>query len=172
MGLSNSKKDSMLRKTIYDFIVNDIDEKPIKLSNYQGKVLIIVNVACSCPLTRRNYNQLNQLYSKYNEKGLEILAFPCNQFYNQEAGSNEEIKDYVKNDLKAKFNLFSKINVNGKNACDLYIYLRFKSSLAGKNIDMNFGKFLIDRQGNVINYYKSNQDPLSFENDILSLLNQ
>lgn len=171
MGSSNSRAAELITRSFYDFTVKDIDHKPVECSIYKDKVVLIVNVACSCALTSRNYVQLNQLYAKYNQKGLEILAFPCNQFYNQESGSNEEIKDYVRNDLKAKFPIFNKIMVNGKHADDLFVYLRYKY-IKGKRVGWNFGKFLINRKGKIVNYYNPKQDPLSFESEIISLIDE
>ncbi|KAJ6733869.1 GLUTATHIONE PEROXIDASE, partial [Salix koriyanagi] len=103
-------------KSIYDFTVKDIGGNDMSLSEYSGKVLLIVNVASKCGLTHSNYKELNVLYEKYKNQGFEILAFPCNQFAGQEPGSNEEIKDTVCTIFKAEFPIFDKIDVNGKNA--------------------------------------------------------
>ncbi|CAG9332872.1 unnamed protein product [Blepharisma stoltei] len=168
MGCTSS--EPVQQSSIYEFTMNDIDGNPVSLAQYRGKVMIIVNVACGCGLTTKNYAQLNDLYSRYAEKALCILGFPCNQFFWQESGSHEEIKDHVRNFLNAKFDLFSKVEVNGKKACEMYKFLRQKSKLKGKRIGWNFGKFLIDKEGNIVNYYGPRTNPLSFEQDIVALL--
>jgi len=116
------------------------------------------------------YDQLQQVYAKYNDKGLEILAFPCNQFGKQEPGTNEDIKKFAAS-KGATFKIFDKIDVNGKNAHPLYLYLRkeLKGTL-GSLIKWNFTKFLCNRDGKPIKRYSPPSKPLSFEPDILELL--
>uniref|UniRef100_A0A7C9D0W3 Glutathione peroxidase n=1 Tax=Opuntia streptacantha TaxID=393608 RepID=A0A7C9D0W3_OPUST len=168
---SSQQSTQELPNSIYDFTVKDIDGNDVSLGDYKGKVLLIVNVASNCGLTNSNYKELNILYEKYKNQGLEILAFPCNQFGWQEPGNNEEIKENVCSTFKAEFPLFQKIQVNGPNAAPLYKFL--KSKKAGVLVDeikWNFAKFLIDRQGNVIERYAPTTSPLQIESAIQNLL--
>ncbi|KAF3962028.1 hypothetical protein CMV_013418 [Castanea mollissima] len=107
-------------KSIYDFTVKDIRGNDVSLSEYNGKVLLIVNVASKCGLTQTNYKELNVLYEKYKNQGFEILAFPCNQFLGQEPGNNEAIQEVACTMFKAEFPIFDKVEVNGKNAAPIY----------------------------------------------------
>lgn len=160
-----------LPKSIYDFTVKDIHGKDASLSDYKGKVLLIVNVASKCGLTDSNYKELNTLYEKYKTQGFEILAFPCNQFGWQEPGSNEEIKEVVCSTFKAEFPLFQKIQVNGNNAAPLYKFLKSqKGGVLVDEIKWNFAKFLVDRQGNVVERYAPTMSPLQIESEIQNLL--
>ncbi|KAJ8563399.1 hypothetical protein K7X08_031851 [Anisodus acutangulus] len=111
-------------KSLYDFTVKDILGSEVPLSNYRGKVLLIVNVASKCGLTDSNYKELNVLYEKYKDQGFEILAFPCNQFLWQEPGTNEEILQTVCTRFKAEFPVFEKVDVNGDKAAPLYKFLK------------------------------------------------
>mmetsp|Transcript_6295 Transcript_6295/g.6185 ORF Transcript_6295/g.6185 Transcript_6295/m.6185 type:complete len:112 (+) Transcript_6295:182-517(+) len=110
-----------------------------------------------------------ELDNNYRERGLSILAFPCNQFFGQEPGTHEEIKSFVRG-IGAKFDIFAKIKVNGKEACDLYKFLRLSCRLRGSKIGWNFGKFLVDRQGNVFQYYGPRTEPRKIVQDIEKLL--
>ncbi|CAI8619418.1 unnamed protein product [Vicia faba] len=158
-------------QSIYDFTVKDAKGKDVNLGDYKGKVLIIVNVASQCGLTNSNYTELSQLYEKYKQKGLEILAFPCNQFGAQEPGSVEEIQDFVCTRFKAEFPVFDKVDVNGANAAPIYKYLKSsKGGLFGDGIKWNFSKFLVDKNGNVVERYAPTTSPLSIEKDLLKLL--
>ncbi|KAL2921044.1 putative phospholipid hydroperoxide glutathione peroxidase [Bienertia sinuspersici] len=122
-------------------------------------------------LTKSNYKELNTLYAKYKNQGLEILAFPCNQFGWQEPGSNEEINEAVCSTYKAEFPLFHKVEVNGKNAAPLYKFLKSKKSgMIVDEIKWNFAKFLVDRQGNVVERYAPVTSPLQIESEIQNLL--
>ncbi|CAL4981287.1 unnamed protein product [Urochloa decumbens] len=160
-----------LPASIYDIAVKDIRGNDIKLSEYAGKVLLIVNVASQCGLTNSNYKELNVLYDKYRQKGLEILAFPCNQFASQEPGSNEDIQETVCTRFKAEFPIFDKINVNGKDAAPLFKYLKSqKGGFLGDGIKWNFTKFLVDKDGKVVGRYAPTTSPLKIENDIQKLL--
>ncbi|CAL4981288.1 unnamed protein product [Urochloa decumbens] len=151
--------------------IKDIRGNDIKLSEYAGKVLLIVNVASQCGLTNSNYKELNVLYDKYRQKGLEILAFPCNQFASQEPGSNEDIQETVCTRFKAEFPIFDKINVNGKDAAPLFKYLKSqKGGFLGDGIKWNFTKFLVDKDGKVVGRYAPTTSPLKIENDIQKLL--
>lgn len=134
-------------KSVYDFTVKDIKGNDVPLQNYEGKVLLIVNVASKCGLTANNYKELVSLDEKYNSEGLRILAFPCNQFARQEPGTPDEICSFAEK-RSAKFDFFEKINVNGENAHPLWKYLKDKKTgLLGSAIKWNFTKFLINKEG-------------------------
>ena len=152
---------------IYDFKVNDIHGKPVRLDAYKGKVLLVVNTASQCGFTPQ-YKGLEKLYQKYHEKGLEILGFPCNQFGAQEPGSEEEIESFCEVNYGVTFPLFAKIDVNGKGAAPLYQHLKkAKPGLLGSEaIKWNFTKFLVDRQGNVVERYAPNVEPESLAGDV------
>ncbi|KAI6707211.1 hypothetical protein NL676_010173 [Syzygium grande] len=157
--------------SIYDFTVKDARGNDVDLSTYKGKVLLIVNVASQCGLTNSNYTELSQVYEKYKNQGLEILAFPCNQFGAQEPGTNEEIVQFACTRFKAEYPIFDKVDVNGDNAAPLYKFLKSsKGGLFGDNIKWNFSKFLIDKEGNVVDRYAPTTSPLSIEKDIKKLL--
>lgn len=155
--------------SIYDIGVRAVDGTTVMMSEFRGKVLLIVNVASEWGLTKKNYQQLVQIEKEHDFKGLEILGFPCNQFLGQEPGSDEQIQAFAKG-YGARFKIFSKVNVNGKKACDLYKFLRLNSPLDGGKIGWNFGKFLVDREGKVVNYFGPRTDPLEIVPHILKLL--
>ncbi|MCL7035266.1 hypothetical protein MKW94_009753 [Papaver nudicaule] len=158
-------------KTIYDFTVKNIDGTDVSMKDYAGKVLLIVNVASKCGLTEANYKELNHLYAKYKTQGLEILAFPCNQFAGQEPGTDAEIKEFVCTKFKAEFPLFDKIEVNGKDAAPLYQFLKAqKGGLFGNGIKWNFTKFLVNKEGKVVDRYAPTTSPIKLEKDIQNLL--
>jgi glutathione peroxidase len=158
--------------TIYDFIVEDASGKSNSLSDYKGKVILIVNVASKCGFTPQ-YEGLQTLYTQWHEKGFEILGFPCNQFANQENGTNEEIQQFCKMNYGVTFPVFAKINVNGKDAHPLYKYLRSKTGTRiGSVIKWNFTKFLIDQQGEVIRRFEPNITPDKISPSIEKLLSQ
>ncbi|OMO84917.1 hypothetical protein CCACVL1_10559 [Corchorus capsularis] len=189
-------------KSIYDFTVKDIRGNDVSLSEYSGKVLLIVNVASKCGLTQSNYKELNVLYEKYKNQGFEILAFPCNQFAGQEPGTNEQIQEVVCTAFKAEFPIFDKvvhyccyelllfslysvihfffffffsfkrrlgclgssIEVNGKNAAPLYKFLKSeKGGYFGDAIKWNFTKFLVNKEGKVVERYAPTTSPLKIE---------
>jgi glutathione peroxidase len=134
-----------------NFTVKSLDGKEVDLSKYQGKVLMVVNVASKCGLTPQ-YNELQALHKKYAEQGLAILGFPCNQFGKQEPGSATEIRDFCTKNYGVSFDMFEKIDVNGDDANSFYKHLTsldLKPAGSGK-ISWNFEKFLIDREGNVV----------------------
>ncbi|XP_050150534.1 probable phospholipid hydroperoxide glutathione peroxidase [Malus sylvestris] len=147
--------------TIYEYTVKDVKGKDVNLSMYRGKVLVIVNVASQCGLTDENYTEFNQLYQKYKDKGLEILAFPCNQFAAQEPGSNEQIQEFACTRFKTAFPIFNKIEVNGFNTAPLYKFLKLgKWGFFDDDIQWNFAKFLVDKQGKpvvIIGYWKPHE---------------
>lgn len=157
-------------KVVYDFTVNDINGKPISLKKYQGFVLIIVNVASQCGLTDTNYKELNELQDKYYNKGLRILAFPCNQFNGQEPGSSADILKFTK-ERKVKFDLFEKVNVNGDSTAPLWKFLKqLQGGTFGDSIKWNFSKFIIDRHGTPVRRFGPNVSPKEMETDILLYL--
>lgn len=158
-------------KTIYDFTVKDIDGKDVPLSTFKGKVLLIVNVASRCGLTTSNYTELSSVYEKYKNQGLEILAFPCNQFGAQEPGSNPEIKQFACTRFKAEFPIFDKVDVNGPNTAPVYQFLKSSAGgFLGDLVKWNFEKFLVDKNGKVVERYPPTTSPLQIEKDIQKLL--
>ncbi|PQM34596.1 putative phospholipid hydroperoxide glutathione peroxidase [Prunus yedoensis var. nudiflora] len=169
--LGKSKRHIGEPKKIYDFTVKDAKGNDVDLSVYKGKVLLIINVASKCGLTNSNYTELNQLYQQYKDQGLEVVAFPCNQFGDEEPGSNEEIEEFVCTRFKSEFPIFDKIEVNGDNAAPLYKFLKLgKWGFFGDDIQWNFTKFLVDRDGKVSDRYYPTTSPLSLERDIKKLL--
>lgn len=146
-------------KSIYDFKANLINGNEKALSDYKGKVLLIVNTASACGFTPQ-YASLQSLYEKYQSQGFEILAFPSNDFGKQEPGSNQEIQKFCDLRFKVKFPLFEKIDVKGKSIHPLYQYLTQESPKKGF-IKWNFSKFLIDKNGNVVDRFAPTTDPMS-----------
>ncbi|XP_022760041.1 probable phospholipid hydroperoxide glutathione peroxidase [Durio zibethinus] len=157
--------------SIHDFTVKDAKGNDVDLSTYKGKVLLIVNVASQCGLTNSNYTELSKLYEKYKNQGFEILAFPCNQFGGQEPGTNEQILEFACTRFKAEYPIFDKVDVNGSNVAPIYKFLKSsKGGILGDNIKWNFTKFLVDKEGNVVDRYAPTTSPLSIEKDIKKLL--
>lgn len=143
-----------------NFMMKDIDDKPAHLGRYEGKVVIMVNVASKCGNTPQ-YETLQKLYEKYKEKGLVILGFPANEFGKQEPGTNAEIKEFCTSTYKVAFPMFSKIVVKGEGIHPLYKFLTDKKTdekYAG-DIEWNFAKFLINRKGEVAGRFKHNTKP-------------
>ena len=162
-----SKMDFM---NIYDFKVRNAKGVEVPMTEYQGKVLLIVNTATGCGFTPQ-YEGLQNLYDKYKDKGLEILDFPCNQFGHQAPGTEEEIQEFCTLKYKTTFPLFAKIDVNGKNAAPLFTFLKNqKGGFLGDDIKWNFTKFLVSRDGKVVERYAPVTKPEKIENDILKLL--
>lgn len=159
---SNESKANQMEKNIKQITVKDIDGKSVNLSDYKGKVLLIVNVASYCGFTKQ-YTGLEQIYKQYKDKGFEILAFPCNQFGQQEPGTNEEIKNFCSSKFDVTFKLFDKIDVNGKDKSPLYEVLTNNEVTGKADIKWNFEKFLIDKVGNVVSRYSSKVEPASEE---------
>lgn len=158
--------------SIYDFSVKDTKGSDVSLEQYKGKVLLIVNTATACGFTPQ-YKELQDLYLKYKDKGFEILDFPCNQFGKQAPGSNEEIASFCEIKYKTTFRTFAKIDVNGKNADPLYVYLKQQEKgFLGEAIKWNFTKFLIDKEGNVVDRYAPITRPSKIEDQIAELLNK
>ncbi|XP_047981570.1 probable phospholipid hydroperoxide glutathione peroxidase [Salvia hispanica] len=158
-------------KTIHDFTVKDIDGKDVALSKFKGSILLIVNVASQCGLTSSNYTELSQIYEKYKSQGLEILAFPCNQFGGQEPGSNRDIKNFACTRYKAEFPIFDKVDVNGPNTAPVYQFLKSNAGgFLGDLVKWNFEKFLVNKDGKVVERYPPTTSPLQIEKDIKKLL--
>lgn len=161
----------MKEESIYSFEVDNIKGQKVSLDRYKGKVLLIVNTASQCGLTPQ-YKGLQELYSHYKSQGFEILAFPCNQFGEQEPGDASEISSFCQTNYQTTFPLFSKIDVNGENAHELYQYL--KKSLPGllgiESIKWNFTKFLIDRSGQPVKRFAPTTTPESISHEIDILL--
>lgn len=146
--------------SVYDFEADLLNGKPKKLSEYQGKALLVVNVASKCGLTPQ-YAGLESLYREYKDKGFEVLGFPCDQFANQEFDSSEEIEQFCSMNYGVSFPMFSKIDVNGSNTHPLFAYLKSqqKGALGSQSIKWNFTKFLVDQEGNVIKRYAPTEAP-------------
>jgi glutathione peroxidase len=180
-------------QNIYGFEAKDIEGKPVRLETYAGKVLLLVNVASKCGFTPQ-YAGLEKLYRDHRADGFVILGFPCDQFGNQEPGTESEIKDFCSSAYEVSFPLFSKIEVNGQNAHPLYRYLRIEHKgkltrdtpgaerlldhleknrpdlLTSDVVHWNFTKFLIDRKGRVVKRFEPVQTPEAIEADVTQLL--
>ncbi len=155
---------------IYDFYVEDAQGNREYMEQYRGKVILIVNTASQCGYTPQ-YKGLQALYDEWHEKGLEILAFPCNQFGEQEPEDNTFIQQFCRRNYNVTFPVFAKIDVNGPNAHPLYKYLRSqKKTLLGDNVPWNFTKFLIDQNGKVIKRYEAFFAPEKIGKEIARLL--
>ena len=178
--------------SIYDYSIVDRNGKEIKLNDYRGKVLIIVNTATGCGFTPQ-YEGLEKLYKEYHEKGLEIIDIPCNQFGNQAPGTDDEIHEFCALKYNTSFDQFAKADVNGENELPLYIYLKeqikedkidgLKNKMAMKavekiskttkndgDIKWNFTKFLVDKEGKVIERYSPTYKPEDMEEDIKKII--
>ncbi|CAH8378943.1 unnamed protein product [Eruca vesicaria subsp. sativa] len=191
---------SVPEKSIHEFTVKDSSGKEVDLSVYQGKVLLVVNVASkwsfsfflfvvnlypqiqndssrvsiktcfvcfglgNSGFTETNYTQLTELYRKYKDQGFVVLAFPCNQFLNQEPGTSQDAHEFACTRFKAEYPVFQKVRVNGQNAAPVYKFLKSKKpSFLGSRIKWNFTKFLVDKDGQVIDRYGPTVPPLSIE---------
>ena len=155
--------------SIYDFVVKKRNDEDFSLGLLKGKVLLIVNTATGCGFTPQ-YEGLEQLYQKYHDKGLEILDFPCNQFAGQAPGSDEEIHTFCTLRYHTSFDQFKKICVNGRNEDPLYTFLKDQKHGLIKNIKWNFEKFLVDKNGNVVERYLSTTKPEDIDKRIEELL--
>lgn len=154
----------------YDFNAVDIDGNDISMSDYKGKVVVVVNTASKCGLTPQ-FKELEALYEKYKDQGLEILGFPCNQFAGQEPGDENDIQSFCQLNYGVSFKMFSKIKVNGDEAHPLWKFLKEEQGgLLSSAIKWNFTKFLIDRNGNVVKRYAPKDSPNEMEDKILELL--
>lgn len=157
--------------SIYEFSAKDIDGKEQSLGAYQGKAMLIVNVASKCGFTPQ-YEGLEALYEKFRDKGLVVLGFPCDQFGHQEPGDEAEIKNFCSLNYDVQFPLFAKIDVNGANADPLYKYLKHeaKGLLGSESIKWNFTKFLVDKNGKVVKRYAPTDTPESIEKEVAAVL--
>ncbi len=160
-----------MTKTIYQFSANNNKNETVELAAYQGKVMLIVNTASACGFTPQ-YKGLQTLYANHQAQGLEVLAFPCNQFKQQEKGNNEEIQQFCDLQFNIKFPLFDKIEVNGDNAHPLFTFLKEQAPglLGSKGIKWNFTKFLVNRRGEVVKRYAPTTKPADIAADIEKLL--
>ena len=178
--------------SIYDYCIKNRNGEDISISEFKGKVLLIVNTATGCGFTPQ-YEGLEKLYKEYHNKGLEILDFPCNQFGSQAPGNDDEIHQFCQFKYNTSFDQFSKIDVNGENESPLFAYIKsqkpedvidgMKNKIAMKAIDKisttckkegdikwNFTKFLIDRDGKVVERYSPTYKPEDIEEDIKNLI--
>lgn len=179
---------------IYDFSFINADSESVKLEEYKGKVMLLVNTASKCGFTPQ-YEGLEKLHQEYSEKGLEVVGFPCNQFLEQEPGSSEEIKTFCELNYGVSFELSQKMDVRGESADPIFKHLVSKKAfegydqtteggakmqgflsgnlphlLEGNDVKWNFTKFLVDREGNVIKRFESTIDPADMKSDIEKLL--
>ena len=155
-----------MSSNIHHFEVNNIDSTKISLSDFKGKTVLIVNVASACGFTPQ-YTGLQALYEKYKDQGLEILAFPCNQFGGQESGTNEEIKTFCDTKYNVTFPLFDKVEVKGENASPLFKFLEDQS---GREIQWNFSKFLVNKDGEFVKGFGTQKTPEMIEDSIKEIL--
>jgi len=156
--------------TIYDYTVKNTAGEDVSLSEFKGKVLLVVNTATGCGFTPQ-YEGLESLYKKYKEQGFEVLDFPCNQFGNQAPGTNEEIVSFCKLKYDVSFPQFSKIEVNGDNESPLYTFLKSqKGGFLGSKIKWNFTKFLVDREGKVVDRFGPQTTPEAIDEKVAALL--
>lgn len=172
--------------SIYNYSIKNIKNEDVSLSKFKGKVLLIVNTASKCGYTPQ-YEGLEKLYDQYHDKGFDIIDLPCNQFMSQAPGSNKELAEFCRINFNTRFETFAKVKVNGKDAIDLYKYLReikphdelpgeeghkitIKDKLMGSKIKWNFTKFLIDQEGHVYGRYGSRIEPYRLEESIEKLL--
>lgn len=156
--------------SFYDLKAKKINGTEVKMEEYKGKVVLIVNTASKCGLTPQ-FTQLEELYKEYKDKGFTILGFPCNQFAKQDPGSNKEISEFCLFNYGVSFEMFEKIDVNGENTNIIYKFLKEQGKGSfGKAIKWNFTKFLLDKEGNVIKRYAPITKPEKIRADIEKLL--
>ena len=157
--------------SVYDFTCLTSTGEEKSLGDYKGKVLLVVNTASKCGFTPQ-FKGLEEMYEKYRDQGLEILGFPCNQFGNQDPGSNEEITEFCQLNYGVSFPMFGKIEVNGSGTDPLYEHLKAEApgALGTKRIKWNFTKFLVDASGNVVRRYAPVDKPEAIAKDIEALL--
>jgi len=155
---------------IYDFSAKAIDGGEVKLRDYQGQVLLIVNTASKCGFTPQ-YAGLEALYRKYHDKGLTVLGFPCDQFMHQEPGNETEIQNFCSTKYDVTFPMFSKVEVNGAHTHPLWAFLKQeKGGMLGSAIKWNFTKFLVDRTGDVVGRFAPTSTPESMTSEVEKLL--
>nr|WP_243651220.1 glutathione peroxidase [Hymenobacter gummosus] len=155
--------ETAAKATVYDFTVEDINGKPVKLSQYKGKKLLIVNTASECGYTPQ-YKELEELYKKHGDK-VTVLGFPANNFGGQEPGTNLQIASFCEKNYGVTFPLFSKVSVTGADTAPLYQFLgdKAKNGVTDAKPTWNFCKYLIDEKGNVVGFYPSKVKPMSEE---------
>jgi len=168
----SKQTEGNMKQSIYDFTVVTIDGKEISMSEFKGKTLLIVNVASKCGFTKQ-YEGLQNLYAKYKDKGFVVLGFPCNQFGAQEPGSNEDIQEFCSVNFGVTFPMFDKIDVNGDNTHPLYVYLKSNAPgiLGTEAIKWNFTKFLVDKDGKIVERYATQTTPESIAEKVEELVN-
>lgn len=154
----------------YDLSAVKMNGQNVSMEEYKGKVLLIVNTASKCGFTPQLAG-LEELYKEYKDRGFEVLGFPCNQFANQDPGTNKEINEFCLLNYGVSFSMFEKIDVNGENTHPIYKYLKKEAKgVLGEKIKWNFTKFLVDSKGNVIKRYGSMTKPEKIKSDIEKLL--
>jgi glutathione peroxidase len=157
-------------ESVYDFSAMLSNGKEKSLRDYKGKMLLIVNTASECGFTPQ-YQGLQELYERYEKDGLEVLAFPCDQFGHQEPGTDKQIQSFCQKNYGVTFPVFTKIDVNGRNAHPLYTFLKHKKGgLLGDGIKWNFTKFLVDKKGEVVDRYSPQTTPIRIAPDIERLI--
>jgi glutathione peroxidase len=161
-NLNNDKKGNEGMDNINGITILDMNKKEVNLSNYNGKVLLIVNVASECGNTPQ-YAGLEEIYEKYKSNGFEILAFPCNDFGGQEPGTNEQIQNFCSSKYGVSFKLFDKIKVLGKDKSQLYEKLINNSVTEKGDVKWNFEKFLISKEGKIVSRFGNKVQPTSDE---------
>ena len=161
-GQNDVSKESNRNANVYSYVVKNINNEDVNLQTYEGKVLLIVNVASKCGYTPQ-YKGLEKIYRKYKLQGFEILAFPCNDFKKQEPGTNEEIQKFCSTNYDVTFQLFDKISVKDDAKAPLYKMLTDNPVTGKSEINWNFEKFVIDKNGNVVKHFRSKTTPESEE---------
>ena len=156
---------------LYNISVKDIDMNSVDLSAYEGKTLLIVNVASKCGFTPQ-YKDLQNLYEKYQDQGLEVLGFPCNQFGAQEPGTNDEVKSFCDLNYNVSFKMFDKIDVNGSNASPLFKFLKHESPgiMGTEAVKWNFTKFLVNSDGQVVKRFAPKDGESEIEPELQKIL--
>jgi len=160
-----------MTKTVYDFSATSIRGEQKSLADYRGKVMLIVNTASKCGLTPQ-FEGLENIYKKFESKGVAVLGFPCNQFAHQDPGNNNEIESFCQMNYGVSFPMYEKIDVNGSNTHPLFKFLKDEAPgiLGSKAIKWNFTKFLVDKSGKVVRRYAPQTKPEDIEQDIAALL--
>jgi glutathione peroxidase-family protein len=163
----------MAEDSIYSFELYDGTNNLVDFSQFQNKVLLIVNVASLCGFTPQ-YNELQYLYNKYKTQGLVVIGIPCNQFGNQEPNDEKGIVQFCRTTYGVDFLIMKKVEVNGDHAAPIYTWLKSKCSgaIGFRGVRWNFEKFLISRNGDVVRRYLTTESPLGFERDIVQLLEE
>ena len=167
----NSTKESIMKgQHFYDFKAENSKGEEIRMDTFKDQVVLVVNTASKCGFTPQ-FQGLEELYKKYRDQGFVVLGFPCNQFAGQDPGSNEEILEFCQVNYGVTFPMFSKIDVNRKNAHPLFEYLKSElPGTLGKKIKWNFTKFLISKEGKPLKRYSPTVKPAEIEEDILNAL--